>query len=51
MKNYLSLIPISAHVHRRQNRLTLLCITISVFLVTAVFSMADMGTQKSYNTH
>lgn len=42
MKSYLSLIPISARVHRRQNRMTLLCIIISVFLVTAVFSVADM---------
>ncbi|MBP3477098.1 MAG: FtsX-like permease family protein [Lachnospiraceae bacterium] len=42
MKSYLSLIPISARVHRRKNRLTLLCIIISVFLVTTVFSMADM---------
>ncbi|CEH36276.1 ABC transporter permease [Romboutsia lituseburensis] len=43
MKSYLSLIPISAKVHRRQNRMTLLCIIFAVFLVTAVFSMADMG--------
>lgn len=43
MKSYLSLIPISAKVHRRQNRKTFLCITFAVFLVTAVFSMADMG--------
>lgn len=43
MKSYLSLIPISAEVHRRRNRMTLFCIIISVFLVTAVFSMADMG--------
>lgn len=43
MKSYLSLIPISAKVHRRQNRMTLLCIVFAVFLVTAVFSMADMG--------
>ena len=42
MKSYLSLIPISARVHRRQNRMTLLCIIISVFLVTAIFSVADM---------
>lgn len=41
MKSYLSLIPISARVHRRQNRMTLLCIIISVFLVTAIFSVAD----------
>lgn len=43
MKSYLSLIPISAKVHRRHNRMTLLCIIFAVFLVTAVFSMADMG--------
>ena len=43
MKSYLSLIPISAKVHRRQNRMTRLCIIFSVFMVTAVFSMAEMG--------
>lgn len=43
MKSYLSLIPISAKVHKRQNRMTLLCIIFAVFLVTAIFSMADMG--------
>ena len=42
MNNYLSLIPISARVNRRQNRMTLLCIMISVFLVTAMFGVADM---------
>lgn len=45
MKSYLSLIPISAKVHKRQNRMTLLCIIFSVFMVTAVFSMAEMGTK------
>ena len=49
MKSYLSLIPISAHVHRRQNRMTLFCIIISVFLVTAIFSMADMGIRMEGN--
>lgn len=43
MKSYLSLIPISARVHRRQNRMTLLCIIFAVFMVTAVFSIAEMG--------
>lgn len=42
MKSYLSLIPISARVRKRQNRMTLLCIVISVFLVTAIFSVSDM---------
>lgn len=32
MKSYLSLIPISAKVHRRQNRMTLLCIVFAVFM-------------------
>ncbi len=43
MKSYLSLIPISAKIRRQQNRMTRLCILFAVFLVTAVFSMADMG--------
>lgn len=43
MRSYLSLIPISGKVHRKSNRMTLLCIIISVLLVTAIFSMADMS--------
>lgn len=43
MKSYLGLIPISAKAHRRQNRMTILCIVFAVFLVTAVFSMAELG--------
>lgn len=49
MKSYLSLIPLSAKVRRRQNRMTLLCIVISVFLITAVFSMADMAIRLEGN--
>lgn len=45
MKSYLSLIPISAKVRRRQNRMTILCIVLAVFLVTAVFSMADVASR------
>lgn len=45
MKSYLSLIPISAKVRKRQNRMTILCIIISVLLVTTIFSVADMSTQ------
>lgn len=48
MKSYLSLIPISAKVHRRQNRMTQLCIVFAVCLVTAVFSMAEMGARMEY---
>ena len=43
MKSYLSLIPISAKVRKKQNHLTIMCIAISVFLVTAIFSMAEIG--------
>ena len=43
MKSYLSLIPISAKVRRRQNRMTILCIVLAVFLVTVVFSMAAVS--------
>ena len=43
MRSYLSLIPISAKVRKRQNRMTMLCIIISVLLVTMIFSMADMA--------
>lgn len=42
MRSYLSLIPISANVRRRQNRMTILCIVCAVFLVTAIFSVTDM---------
>ncbi len=42
MKSYLDLIPISAKVHKKQSRMTKVCIVLAVFLVTAIFSMADM---------
>ena len=45
MKSYLSLIPISAKVRKRQNRMTIFCIVISVLLVTAIFSVADSSIQ------
>lgn len=43
MRSYLSFVPIEAKVHRKQNRLTVFCIALAVFLVTGVFSMADMA--------
>lgn len=46
MKSYLSLIPISAKIHKRRNRMTLFCIIIAVFLVTVIFSMMDMSLRK-----
>lgn len=45
MSSYLSLIPISAKVRGRQNRMIILCIVISVLLVTTIFSVADMATR------
>lgn len=42
MKRYLDLVPISARAHKKQNRMSILCIVFSVLLVTAIFGMADM---------
>ncbi len=42
MKRYLDLVPISAKVHRKQNRMSIFCIALAVFLVTTIFGMADM---------
>lgn len=50
MKSYLSLIPISQRTRRKQNRLTLICIVLAVFLVTTCFSIVDIwaeGEEKS----
>ncbi len=46
MKSYLELASISARVHRRQSRMTRVCILLAVFLVTAIFGMADMELQS-----
>jgi len=46
MKSYLSLVPISARVHKRQSRMTCICIVLAVFLVTSIFSMAEMFTES-----
>lgn len=42
MKSYLDLVPISAKVHKKQNRMSVFCIILAVFLVTTIFGMADM---------
>lgn len=42
MKNYLELVPLYAKAHRKQNRMSVFCIFLSVFLVTTIFGMADM---------
>lgn len=55
MKSYLSLVPISAKVHKRQNRMTLMCIVIAVFFVTTVFSIVgaivDMEKTSMIGSH
>ena len=53
MKHYLELIPISARIQRKKSRMTRICILLAVFLVTAIFSMADMEmrTQKIQTIH
>lgn len=48
MKHYLDLIPISAEQHRKQTRMTRLCIVLAVFLVTVIFGMADMEMRSQY---
>ncbi len=42
MNSYLDLISISAKVRKKQNKMTRICIILAVFLVTAIFGMADM---------
>jgi len=46
MKSYLGLISKYAKVHKNKNRLTTICIAMSVMLVTAVFGMADMSVKE-----
>lgn len=41
MRSYLSLIPISAHIRRKQSKMIILCIVLAVFLVTSIFSLAE----------
>ena len=35
-------VPISARVHKRQSRMTRICIILAVFLVTSIFSLLEM---------
>ena len=43
MKNYLDLVRKYGEVHKKKNRLTVICIAISVMLVTAIFGMAELS--------
>ena len=42
MKNYLELVPLYTKAHKKQNRMSVFCIFLSVFLVATIFGMADM---------
>ena len=42
MRSYLDLVPVSARVHKRQSRMTRICIILAVFLVTSIFSLLEM---------
>lgn len=46
MKHYLKLVPISVKIHRRQSKMTRICITLAVFLVAVMFGLADMYLQS-----
>lgn len=50
MKSYLSIIPASVRVRRKQNRMINMCIILAVFLVTTIFSLAD-SFLRSETTH
>ena len=43
MKSYLSLVSEYQKAHKEKSRLTIICIAISVMLVTAIFGMAEMS--------
>lgn len=45
MRRYLDLVPISAKIHRKQSKMTRVCITLAVFLVAVMFGLADMYLQ------
>jgi len=45
MKHYLKLVPISAKIHRKQSKMTRICITLAVLLVSVMFGLADMYLQ------
>ena len=46
MKNYLELVTLYTKAHKKQNRMSVFCIFLSVFLVTVIFGMADMYIQS-----
>ena len=43
MNSYLGLVSEYAKAHKKKNRLTVVCIALSVMLITAIFGMADLS--------
>lgn len=43
MNSYLNLVSEYAKAHKKKNRLTIVCIALSVMLITSIFGMADMS--------
>lgn len=42
MKSYLDLVPQYEKVHRKQSKMSRICIILAVFLVAVMFGLADM---------
>lgn len=51
MKHYLNLVTEYGKIHKKKNRLTVICIAISVMLVTAIFSMAELSIKAQVNAY
>lgn len=51
MNSYLGLVSEYAKAHKKKNRLTVICIAISVMLVTAIFGMVDMSINAQINAY
>ena len=48
MEHYLDLVRISAKRHKKESRMTRLCIVLAVFLVAVIFGMADMEMRAQF---
>lgn len=51
MKSYLDLVSQYRKIHKKKNRLTIICISISVMLVTAIFSMAELSIKAQIDAY
>ena len=50
MRSYLGLVSEYTKAHKQKSRLTIICIAISVMLVAAIFSMADLSIKSQIST-